>query len=226
MSKFFENKPFEAIEIEKPKVDNAHFVKQNLMKSVDRSPEVRKAVEDWLYSFEGALTKKAFAYQLSRLDFDDSKALEQLERAKGRRTIPLPPPPKLPVMQKPLIAQMADDVYVAIRGRGFKKAVKEVIPQLRQYGSVYVLRMEEFILEFKSYENKGNAYTMIQDAIDADFLIVLDLEIPMKLEWHVNEAIERIGRMREEKNLPIIASWNRFNDCNRFFSRFKMYEIK
>lgn len=226
MGKFFEDRKFEKKEIEKPKIDNAQFIKQNLMKSVDRNTEVRKAVEKWLFSFDGALTKSAFEHQMKRLDFDDMKALEQLGRAKGRRVIPLPAPPKLPVLEKSLLEQMLVDTYVAIRGRYFKEAIKRVITELKQFGIVYVLSIEKLILEFKSYNDKGDAPSMIDKAIECDFLIIVDLEMPIHLEWHINEAIERIGRVRELKGLPIIATWNRFNDCNAFFERFKIYEVK
>lgn len=226
MGKFFEDRKFEKKERKQPKVDDTYFVKQNLMKSVDRNTEVRKAVEKWLFSFDGALTKSAFERQMKRLNFDDTKALEQLERAKGRRTIPLPPPPKLPVLEKSLLEQMSIDTYIAIRGRYFKEAIKKVITELKQFGIVYVLSIEKLILEFKSYNDKGEAPFMIDKAIECDFLIIVDLEMPIHLEWHINEAIERIGRVRELKGLPIIATWNRINDCKAFFKRFKIYEVK
>jgi len=225
--KLFENQPpVERKEPVKPEVDNSAFIKRNLMKSVDRSPEVYKAVEDWLFSFVGGISKISFQAQMKRLDWDDQKALAQLERAKGRRVIPLPPPPKMPPLPKPLLEQMLDDLYVAVYGRKFRPAIKEVIQQLKTCGSVYVLSIEELIVEFKSYNNKGKSPQMIEQAIEADFLVIVDLEMTIHLEWHINEAIERIGRMREAQNKPIISTWNRYNDCNAFFERFKIYCIE
>ena len=96
--------------------------------------------------------------------------------------------------------------------------------ELKKFGDVYVLSIEELIVEFKSYNEKGKGPQMIEKAIETDFLIIVDLEIPIHLEWHINEAIERIGRLREKNNRPIISTWNRFNDCNRFFERFKIYD--
>ena len=224
--KLFEDKPVEHKEIAKPVVDNSNFIKKNLMKSVDRAPEVYKSVEDWLFSFQGAMSKASFEAQMKRLDWDDQKALAQLEKAKGRRIIPLSPPPKMPPLPKPLVEQMLEDTYVAVYGRKFKSAVKEAISQLKTCGDLYVLSIEELILQFKSYSDKGKAPQMIDKAIDCDFLVIVDLEMTIHLEWHINEAIERIGRMREAKHAPIISTWNRYNDCNEFFKRFKIYCIE
>ncbi len=222
--KLFENKPIERKEVEKPAVDNATCVKRNLMKSVDRTKEVRDAVERWLYSFDGAITKKMFAHQMKRLDFDDEKALAQLERAEGRRVIPLPPPPKPPKMKKTLLEHMVDDIYVAITRKNHKRVIREAVKELKQFGTLYVLSVEELIVEFKSFGEKGASPHMIEQAIESDFLIIVDLEMPIHLEWHIREAINRIGRLREKDKKPIISTWNRFNDVNDFFERFKIYE--
>ncbi len=222
--KLFENKPIERKEVEKPAVDSSSFVKRNLMKSVDRTKEVRDAVERWLYSFDGAITKKMFAHQMKRLDFDDEKALAQLERAEGRRVIPLPPPPKPPKMKKTLLEHMVDDIYVAITRKNHKRVIREAVKELKQFGTLYVLSVEELIVEFKSFGEKGASPHMIEQAIESDFLIIVDLEMPIHLEWHIREAINRIGRLREKDKKPIISTWNRFNDVNDFFERFKIYE--
>jgi len=222
--KLFENKPIERKEVEKPAVDSSSFVKRNLMKSVDRTKEVRDAVERWLYSFDGAITKKMFAHQMKRLDFDDEKALAQLERAEGRRVIPLPPPPKPPKMKKTLLEHMVDDIYVAITRKNHKRVIREAGKELKQFGTLYVLSVEELIVEFKSFGEKGASPHMIEQAIESDFLIIVDLEMPIHLEWHIREAINRIGRLREKDKKPIISTWNRFNDVNDFFERFKIYE--
>ena len=98
MKLFEQIQQVERPEPQKAEVDSSEFVKRNLMKSVDRSPEIRDAVEKWLFSFKGGITKDAFMWQMKRLDYDDSIAFAQLERAVGRRTIPLPPPPKKPLV--------------------------------------------------------------------------------------------------------------------------------
>jgi ribosomal protein L23 len=222
--KFFQDKKIERKEVKKPVVDNSAFIKQNLMKSVDRSKLVREAVERWLFSFDGAMTRDRFEGQMRRLDFDDEKALLQLQKAVGRRTIPLPPAPRPPVMEKSIVETMVEDTYVAVSGRRHKKLIKEAVKELKKFGDVYVLSIEELIVEFKSFNEKGKGPQMIEKAIETDFLIIVDLEMPIHLEWHINEAIERIGRLREKNKKPIISTWNRFNDCNRFFERFKIYD--
>lgn len=205
--------------------DPAEFIKRNLMKSVDRSKEIRDAIEQWLFSFDGGITKDAFMWQMKRLDFDDEVAFAQLERAQGRRTIPLPPPPKKPKLEKSLVEQMLEDTYVAVFGRKFKAAVKEANNELKQCGEVYVLQVEDLILQFKSYEDKGSSPQMIDKAIECDFLIVVDLEMTIHLEWHIREALNRILRKRVAAKKPIISTWNRFNDVNDFFEKFKVYEV-
>ena len=122
--KFFRDKKIERKEIKKPVVDNSTFIKQNLMKSVDRSKVVREAVERWLFSFDGAITKDRFEGQMRRLDFDDEKALLQLQKAEGRRTIPLPPAPRPPVMEKSIVETMVEDTYVAVSGRRHSSSKK------------------------------------------------------------------------------------------------------
>lgn len=201
-------------------------IKIRMVQGLARSERIRKLVEDWITSFRGGITKAAYEGQMKRLDYDDNIAETQLLKAKGKRIIPLPPPPEKPRLTKSLLEQMVEDKYVAVYGRGFKSAIKEVIKQLRECGTVYVLEVERLCLEFVNYDNKGKSPQMLMDAIEADFLVIVDLEMPIHLEWHIREAIERIGRLREEKDRPIISTWCRFNDCNAFFERFKIYNVK
>ena len=206
--------------------DSSEFIKRNLMKSVTRSDKVRDAVEKWLFSWEGAISKDVFSHQMKRLDWDDDKAIQQLLDGMGRRIIPLPKPEKHEPLNCSLVEKMLSDTYVAVHGRGFKKAIKQAVSELKTCGQVYVLQVEEFILQFKGFEDKGRAPEMIDKAIEADFLVIVDLEMPIHLEWHISEAISRIGRRREAHKKPIISTWCRFNDCNEFFKRFKIYEAK
>ena len=224
--KMFENQDKREIkEPEKVVVDNTEYIKRNLMKSVDRSKEVYLAVEEWLYSFEGALTKSAFQHQMKRLDFNDSVALSQLQKAKGRRVIPLPVAPKNPSLTRSAMEQMVLDTYIALTGRKFRQCIKSTIKELKECGDVYVLEVEELILQFKDYEHKGSSPEMIDKAIECDFLVIVDLEMPIHLEWHIHEALNRILRKRKQKKKPIISTWNRFNDCNDFFESFKIYQV-
>lgn len=209
----------------RPEYDSSQFVKLNLMKSVDRSTAIRDAVQSWLFSFDGGITKAAFEHQMKRLDYDDEIAFSQLERAKGRRTIPLPPPPKKPRLEGTLVEQMLEDTYVAVFGRKFKPEIKASRQALQECGETYVLSVEDLILQFKSYDDKGSSPHMIEKAIEADFLIVVDLEMPIHIEWHIHEALNRILRKRKELKKPIISTWNRFNDVNDFFESFKVYEV-
>ena len=67
---------------------------------------------------------------------------------------------------------------------------------------------------------------MIDKAIECDFLIVVDLEMTIHLEWHIREALNRILRKRMADKKPIISTWNRFNDVNDFFEKFKIYRVE
>lgn len=225
MRLFEQVKPRPQEKREPPKSDSSAYIKSNLMKSVDRDEATRKLIEEWLFSFEGAITRKMFDQQIKRLSYDAATAAQQLQRAKGRRSIPLPPPEQKPSLQQPLYMQMAEDTFVAVYGRKFKPAIKEAVKTLRELGEVYVLQVEELILQFKSYDDKGTAPQMIDKAIECDFLFVVDLEMPIHIEWHVHEAISRIGRRREAMKKPIISTWCRFNDVNDFFERFKIYHV-
>lgn len=224
MKLFEEYKP-EVVVREPEPVDSSSFIKLNLMKSVDRDKDTRDKIQAWLFSFDGAITKAAFSQQMKRLSKDAAVAASQLLKATGRRVIPLPPPEAKPRLEQPLVAQMLEDRFVAIYGRGFKSALKEAVRMLREAGEVYVLQVEELILQFKSYEDKGKAPEMIDKAIESDFLVIVDLEMPIHIEWHIREAIERIGRRREAQGKPIISTWCRFNDVNDFFQAFKIYYV-
>lgn len=223
--KFFEALETPTPSTAKPQKGNAAFIKRNLMMTVTRETLVPE-IEKWLYSFEGAVTRAVFDSQMRRLNFDDEIAKDQLEKAIGKRTIPLPPPPKNPPLERPLAELILETPFIALRGRYFKDKIREAVKVLKTCGVLYVLPVEELIQEFKSYEDKGKAPQMIDAAIDADFLIVVDLEMPIHLEWHIREAIERIGRLRTKKKAPIISTWNRFNDCNAFFKNFKIFDAR
>lgn len=224
--KLFEDNPVEIKQPEKPTFDNTSFIKKNLLKTVTRSQEVIDALERWLFSFDGAISKQLFNNQLKRLAYDDAMALEQINKAMGYRTIPRQPPPKQPPLQKSLLEQMLDDIFVGVTGRKFKTEIKKVIPQLRECGTLYILPIEDFIIQFKSYKDKGSAPQMIDSAIEADFLLVVGMELPIHLEWHVQEALARIARQRWEAKKPIITTWQRHNRYGAFIENFHIYEVE
>lgn len=225
--KLFEEQKREAPKEPQPIVtDTAEFMKRNLMKSVTQVGAVREAIEKWVYSFQGGISRISFIKQINRLDWNDETALTQLTKAMGRRIIPLPPPPKHPELKSSVVEQIVETSYLALYGRGFKESIKTAIAELKQYGTVYVLSIEKLIVEFKSYKDKGQAPQMIDDAVDCDFLFIVDLERAIHLEWRIREAIERIGRLREEAQKVIVSTWTRCNDCNKFYERFKIFEVK
>ena len=73
---------------------------------------------------------------------------------------------------------MVEDTYVAVSGRRCRKLIKEAVQELKKFGDVYVLSIEELIVEFKSFNEKGKGPQMIEKAIETDFLIIVDLEMP------------------------------------------------
>lgn len=224
--KLFEQVKPEIKQVRAPTYDDSWYIKRNLLRSVTKTGEVYSLIEQWLRSFEGGMSKRSFDQQMKRLDWDDTIATTQLQRAMGRRVIPLPPPPKKPALPKNLVEQMLDDTYVAVYGRKFRPAIKEAVSQLKQCGQVYVLQVEQLILEFKDYEHKGESPQMIDKAIDCDFLVIVNLEMTIHIEWHIHEALNRILRFRQRQNKPIISTWNRYNDVNDFFEAFKIYIVE
>lgn len=223
MKLFEEQKPIERVVKQPIVVDSSTFIKNNLLKSVERSGEVYEGISSWLHSFEGAITKALFNKQLRKLSTDDGVALKQLVEAKGRRAISYAPVEKS-VLEKPLIETMVEYTKVAICGKGFKKVLKQAVDELKSFGTVYVLSIEELILQFKSYKDKGNTPEIVDKAINCDFLFMVDLERPIHLERRIIETIERIGRFRKDK--PIVSTWNKFNDCKEFFKPFKIFFVQ
>jgi len=222
--KLFEEQELVERVVKPPVVDNSTFIKNNLMKSVERSGVVYSGIQKWLHSFEGALSKATFEKQLRRLSNEDDVAIEQLEKAIGKRTIPYAPTPQAPPLTRPLIEEMVDHMFVAVYGKKFKQEIKTAIKELRPLGRVFVLSVEELILEFKSYKDKGKSQQMIDDAIECDFLFIVDLERSIHLDRRIVEAINRIGKFRKGK--PIISTWNKFNDCKEFFEQFKIFIVQ
>lgn len=222
--KLFEEQQISKVEVKPPVVDSSTFIKNNLMRNVERSGKVYTGIQKWLHSFEGALSKATFQKQLRRLSDDDEVALKQLEVSIGKRTIPYRPTPQAPPLTRTLIEEMVEHTFVAVYGKKFKETIKKTLDELRQLGKVYVLSIEELILEFKSYKDKGKSPQMIEDAIECDFLFMVDLERPIHLERRIVEAINRIGKFRKGK--PIIATWNKFNDCKEFFTQFRLFVVQ
>lgn len=222
--KLFEEQVIVEKVVTPPVVDNSTFIKNNLMKSVERSGKVYDAIQRWLHSFVGAISKVAFQKQLNRLSSEEQVALTQLEKAIGKRTIPYAPTPQAPPLVRPLIEEMVEHTFVAIYGKKFKHEIKSAIDELKPLGRVFVLSVEELILEFKSYKDKGKSQQMIDNAIECDFLFIVDLERSIHLDRRIVEAIERIGRFRKGK--PIISTWNKFNDCKEFFNQFMIFIVQ
>ena len=139
--KFFDEVEVEMndVVIQQPKVE---FQKGGLLRSVgDFSIPVLKAIEKWLFSFPTGMTKDAFQRQLSHLEKDEAKALEQLRLAHGYRVIK-GWKEEFPVLNKSFIECVAEDnLHITITGKRSvcESYVKQAIKDLKQYGSVYVL---------------------------------------------------------------------------------------
>ena len=163
---------------EKPAEDRQLFIKRNLATTLDRIAEVKQAALDWLLSFDGGMSKKDFQLQMCKLSHDDSKAIQQFTDSNGKRTLKQVPRDKPPKLTESILSALARYKSVAIEGAAGKKAINAFLDTLPT-GGVYILDVNELVLEYVDYQHRGKAGELIEQANRADILIIDGLEKPI-----------------------------------------------
>lgn len=175
--------------------DKQLYIKRNLVDQLDYKPDVKQAVLDWLLSFPGGITKKDFQLQLVKLDKDPEKAISQLEKSKGYRTIRQVEREKPPKLEVPVIDALAQDNLIAIEGARGKKAILDFLQEISSSG-VYILDVPELLLEYTDFHHKGTSAQMIEKSNKASILVITGLEKPVGLPFHIREVLTQLAQVR------------------------------
>lgn len=175
--------------------DKQLYIKRNLVDQLDYKPDVKQAVLDWLLSFPGGITKKDFQLQLVKLDKDPEKAISQLQKSKGYRTIRQVEREKPPKLEVPVIDALAQDNLIAIEGARGKKAILDFLQEISSSG-VYILDVPELLLEYTDFHHKGTSAQMIEKSNKASILVITGLEKPVGLPFHIREVLTQLAQVR------------------------------
>lgn len=226
-------KGFEDIECnpaqEAEKIDKYAFQKQRLLFNLTRSEEVCSSVQKWLFSFQGGMSKETFIQQISKLDFDDTKALEQLEKSMGKRSIVkkrvVSAP--LPVASDAINHLSKGELFIAVAGKeeALHRYIRNTYQTLKTCGVTYVLDLNDLRLEWVDKYQKGKSPEMLQKSKEAEFLIVVGLETPLDLPFYIGDTLNAIRRYRVERDMPIISTFARFREKEKFFEYFKKFRV-
>ena len=191
-----------------PETNKQVFIKKNLAKSCGRTDIVAKAILEWLLSFETGITSKAFTAQIIRLDANDEKAVQQLESSKGKRTLSNPSRIKPPKLEEEIVTVLEEHNAIAIEASTGRKLIEEFLRDCPEIGT-YILDMNELVLEYVDYSHRGKAGGIIHEANRADILIILGLEKPISLAYHIRDILYSIASVRaKDKNKYTITTWN------------------
>lgn len=211
-------------------IDKYVYQKQRLLFNITRSERVCSAIEKWLMSFQGGMSKEAFIQQVSKLDYDDDLAISQIEKSMGKRSIQkkraaMPPLP----LAKDAVSLLAEGIlFIAVAGaeKALHAYIRQTYQTLKGLGRTYVLDLNDMKLEWVDKFQKGKSPEMIQKAKDAEFLIVVGLETPLDLPFYIGDTVNTIRRYRVEKELPIISTFARFREKEKFFEYFEKFSVK
>lgn len=219
----------EIVEQEVPVYDKYALQKQRLLMNVTRSDKVISAISTWLMSFEGGVSKDVFMKQVAKLDFNDELAIEQLTRSKGRRSITKPRVVAPPLPEVGNIIQMLSEgnLYIAVNGGegALRSYIRDTYQTLKSLGTTYVLDVNDLRLEWAEKSKPGKSGEMLRNSKDAEFLIVEGFQTPIDLPFYIGDAINAVRRYRVERNMPIISTYTRYRDKDRFFQYFKKYHV-
>lgn len=211
-------------------IDKYVYQKQRLLFNITRSERVCSEIEKWLMSFEGGMSKETFIQQVSKLDYDDDLAISQLDKSMGRRSIvkkrvSMPP---LPVAKDAISLLAEGTLFIAVSGReqALHSYIRQTYQSLKSLGRTYVLDLNDMKLEWVDKFQKGKSPEMIQKAKDAEFLIIVGFETPLDLPFYIGDTVNTIRRYRVEKELPIISTFARFREKEKFFEYFQKFYTK
>lgn len=186
--------------------DKQIFIKRQLACTLERTSAVQTAVLDWLKSFASGMSKEQFMLQCSKLDVDDNKALQQLRLSTGGRLIRLLPSPKLTA---PIIDVLASYRAVAIEAAAGRKTIETFIDDLPTAGGVYILDVNELILEYVDYQHRGKAGEIIEQANRASILAIMGLEKPIALAYHIKDTLFQLAAVRKkDPDKYTVTTWN------------------
>lgn len=207
--------------------DKQLYIKRNLVDQLDYETDVKQAVLDWLLSFPGGITKKDFQLQLVKLDKDSEKAISQLQKSKGYRTIRQVEREKPPKLEVPVIDALAQDNLIAIEGARGKKAILDFLQEISSSG-VYILDVPELLLEYTDFHHKGTSAQMIEKSNKASILVITGLEKPVGLPFHIREVLTQLAQVRSR--YPDKFTLSTYNYTHTWFipeyaTYFKHYSI-
>lgn len=184
------------------------FIKRNLAKSVNRDIAVVNAIADWLLSFEGGITSKAFKDQLVGLEKDDAKAIEQLKASAGKRRITKSLRQKPPKLTGEIVDELEKHNAIAIEAKAGRNKIEEFLDDCPEIGT-YILDINELILEYVDYAHRGKAGDIIHNSTRADILVILGLEKPIALPYHIKDTLYQILSVRsKDEEKYTVSTWN------------------
>jgi hypothetical protein len=133
--------------------------------------------------------------QLVKLDKDPEKAISQLQKSKGYRTIRQVEREKPPKLEVSVIDALAQDNLIAIEGARGKKAILDFLQEISSSG-VYILDVPELLLEYTDFHHKGTSAQMIEKSNKASILVITGLEKPVGLPFHIREVLTQLAQVR------------------------------
>lgn len=216
-------------DVSAPRFDKYELQKQRLLFNLTRSKIICDSVSLWLSSFEGGMSKETFLGQIAKLDSDDELALKQIELSMGKRTIAKKRTAKPPLPKAGDIIQMlaSEKLFIAVAGREepLQGYIRKTYQTLKSLGRTYVLDLNDMRLEWVDKFQKGKSVEMLQKAKDSEFLIVVGLETPLDIPFYMGDTLNTLRRYRVEHKMPIISTFARFREKEKFFEYFQKFSV-
>lgn len=188
--------------------DRQVFIKRNLANGLDRSEAVRQAALQWLLSFPSGMSKKDFQLQMVKLSDDDKLAMEQFVNSTGKRTLKQVPRQKPPKLDTDIYTALAKYQSVILEMAEGKKEIDKFLKTVPK-GGLYVLDVNELILEYTDYQHRGRAGEIIEAANRANILVVMGLQKSISLAYHMRDTLYQIAAVRKkDPDKYTLSTWN------------------